>query len=63
LCGVEKPPDVACEVAFEAAECFFLGLAFGVSAVEVGAGGGVGAGAGERDDVEGVVELAVAAAV
>jgi hypothetical protein len=50
-------------VALEAADRFLLGFAFGVSAVEVGAGGGVGAGAGERDDVQRAVELAVAAAV
>ena len=60
---VEQPPDPAGEVAFEAADGFELGFAFGVFAVEVGAGLGVGPGAGERDDVERPVELAVPAAV
>jgi hypothetical protein len=50
-------------VSFEAADRFALGLAFAVSAIEVGACGGVGAGAGEGDDVQRAVELAVAAAV
>ena len=61
--GVEQAPDAASEVAFEAADRFLFGLALGVSAVEVAACGGVSAGFGERDDVEGAVELAVAAAV
>jgi hypothetical protein len=39
------------------------GLAFGESASDVGAGGGVGAAAGQRDRVQGPVELAVAAPV
>jgi hypothetical protein len=59
-CGrVEQSPDAAGEVAFEAADRFQSGLALGVFAVEVDAGFGVGAGAGERDDVQGTVELAV----
>ena len=62
-CRVEQAPDAAGEVAFEAADRFAFGFAFGVSAVEVGAGGWVGAGAGERDDVDRAVELAVTAAV
>ena len=63
MVGVEQSPDAAREVAFEAADGFELGLAFGVSAVEVGAGDWVGASAGKRDDVDRAVELAVAAAV
>jgi hypothetical protein len=49
--------------AFEAADGLELGFAFGVFAVEVGAGGGVGSGAGHGDDVDRAVVLAVAAAV
>jgi hypothetical protein len=60
---VEEFPDVAGEVAFEAAERFACGFAFGSFAFEVGAGCGVGAGADERDDVQRAVELAVSAAV
>jgi len=60
---VEQAPDSAGEVSFEAADRFSLGFAFAVSAVEIRAGRGVGPGAGERDDVQGAVELAVAAAV
>ena len=59
----EELVEAACEVSFEAAERAFGGFAFGVLAGEVGAGCGVVAGAGDRDDVQGVVELAVAAAV
>ena len=51
------------EVAFEAAERSLLGLALGLFALQVGLGGGVTAGAGDGDDVQRVVELAVAAAV
>ena len=58
-----QAPDPAGEVALEAADRLLLGLAFGVSAVELGARGGVGAGAGQRDDMERAVELAIAAAV
>ena len=48
------------EVAFEGAACFAVGLAFGAFAGEVGAGAGVEPGLGERDAVDGGVELAVA---
>ena len=54
---------MAGEVALEAADGFLGGLAFGAFAVEVGAGFGVAAGAGDRDAVDGGVDLAVAAAV
>jgi hypothetical protein len=63
LGGVEQSPDPAGEVSLEAADRFLLGLAFGVSAVEVDTGRWVGAGAGQRDDVQRPVELAIAAAV
>jgi hypothetical protein len=53
--GVERSPDAAGEVAFEAADSFSFGLFLAVSAVEMETGRGVGAGAGERDDVEGPV--------
>ena len=55
--------EAAGEVALEAAERSLVGLAFGFLALEVGLGGWVVAGAGDGDDVERVVELAVAAAV
>jgi hypothetical protein len=53
----------ACEVSFEAAQCFLGGLAFGVFASDVRARLRVIAGAGDRNDVQRVVELAVTAAV
>src|SRR5215216_4794021 len=61
--GLQEVPDAAGEVAFEAAEGFAGGLAFGPFAVEVGAGLGVAAGAGDGDAVDRGVDLAVAAAV
>jgi hypothetical protein len=51
------------EVALEAAQRALGGLAFGFFAFQVGLGGRVVAGAGDRDDVQRMVELAVAAAV
>ena len=51
------------EVAFEAAQRAFCGLAFGLFAGEVFTGGGVVLRAGDRDDVQRVVELAVPSAV
>ena len=51
------------EVALEAAQRALLGLAFGPLARQVGLRGRVVAGAGDGDDVQRVVELAVAAAV
>jgi hypothetical protein len=50
-------------VTFEASERFELGLAFGLFAVEVGAGRGIGLDAGESDDVDRAVELSVTAAM
>src|SRR5215216_6489718 len=55
--------EAAGEVPLEAAERSLVGLAFGFLALEVGLGGRVVAGASDRDDVERVVELAIAAAV
>ena len=56
-------PKVAGEVAFEAADGFAGGLAFGAFAVEVGAGFGVTASTRDGDAVNGGVDLAVAAAI
>jgi hypothetical protein len=56
-------PDAAGEVAFEAAERFAVGLAFGGLASDVGLRLGVAAGAGDGDAVDRGVDLAVAAAV
>ena len=50
--------DAADEVAFEAADRFGVGLAFGALLGDVLGGLGVVADAGEREHVEGVVELA-----
>src|SRR5215218_8243814 len=61
--GREQVVKAAREVPLEAAECSVLALALGFLARQVGAGGGVVAGAGDGDDVQRVVELAVAAAV
>ena len=55
--------DGADEEPFEAADRFAAALAFAAFALEVVAGWGVVAGLGDRDPVEGGVELAVAAAV
>ena len=55
--------EASSECAFEAAQRAFGGFAFGLFAGEVFAGGGVVLGAGDRDDVQRVVELSVAAAV
>jgi len=50
-------------VAFEAADGFAGGLAFGALAIEVGLGLGVAAGAGDRNAVQGGVELAIPSAI
>ena len=60
---MEEVPDASGEVAFEAAQRFFAGLAFGAFARDVVLGLGVASGAGDGDAVDGGVELAVAAAV
>jgi hypothetical protein len=56
-------PDLAGDVAFEAADRFELGLAFCLFALDVGAGVGVPGDSAQRDDVDRPVELAVTAAV
>ncbi len=60
---LEEMPGAAGEVAFEAADRFAGGLAFGLPALDVVAGLRVAAGAGDGDAVQGGVDLAVAAAV
>jgi hypothetical protein len=50
-------------LSFEAADCFAAVLAFGLFPFEVAACGWVDAALGDRDPVQGAVELAVAAAV
>jgi hypothetical protein len=60
---LELVPDASDEVAFEAAECFALGLALFAFAEDVGSALGVASGAGDGDAVDGGVDLAVAAAV
>jgi hypothetical protein len=59
----EEVVEAAREVPLEATERSLPALALGFLARQVGPGGGVVAGAGDGDDVQGVVELAVAAAV
>src|SRR3954467_7951615 len=59
----EQVPESAGEVALEAADGFFGGLAFGAFAGDVVLGFGVAAQAGDGDAVDGRVDLAVAAAV
>ena len=56
-------PDLSGDVAFEAPDRFEFGLAFGLFAVDVGAGVGIQLGAAERDDVDRAVQLPVTAAV
>jgi hypothetical protein len=56
-------PDASGEVAFEAADGFACGLAFGGLASDVVLGLGVAAGAGDGDAVQGGIDLAVAAAI
>jgi hypothetical protein len=55
--------DGAGELSFEAAEGFAAALALALFALQVGAGRWMHAGLGDRDAVQGAVELAVAAAV
>ena len=60
---LQESPDVAGEVALEAADGFAGGLAFAAAAGDVVLGLGVAAGAGDDDAVQCGVDLAVAAAV
>ena len=50
-------------MAFEAAQRFFAGFAFGLFAGEVGSGVGIPVAFVDSETVQGAVELAVAAAV
>jgi hypothetical protein len=50
-------------VAFEGSQCFAFGFAFADAAVEVGARFGLVLGADDGNRVDGVVDLAIAAAV
>jgi hypothetical protein len=59
----EEVVEAAGEVALEGAQRAFGGLALGFFAGEVLLGRRVVLGAGDRDDVQGVVEMAVPAAV
>jgi len=61
--GGEEVVKAACEVAFEAAQRFASGLAFGELALQIELGCGVAARPRDGDDVQSVVELSVAAAV
>jgi hypothetical protein len=61
--GLEEVPDAASEVALEAADGVAAGLALGLPAREVGGRFGVQAAFGDREAMQGAVELAVAAAV
>jgi hypothetical protein len=63
LVGEEQSPDAACEIALEAAKRFAAGLPVCALTFQVGAGLGVDAGTDDRDDVQGLVELPIAAAV
>jgi hypothetical protein len=60
---LELTPDSVGDPALERSECFFAGLAFGLSAKVVGASGCVVTDLGDGDDVDRVVQLAVAARV
>jgi hypothetical protein len=59
----QQLPDAAGEVALERADRFTVGLAFGLLARDELDGFGVTAGAGDRDAVNGGVDLTVAAAI
>ena len=59
----EYAPEVAGEVALEAADGFAAGHAFCLATLEVGDGGCVALPAAEDDGVQRAVELAITAAV
>jgi hypothetical protein len=60
--AVQLPVDGVADLAFERAQGFFLGLALGDLAVEVGATVGVGlADLADRREMQGVVQPSVAA--
>ena len=60
---MQESPDVADDVALEAADGFAGALAFGAAPGDVVLGLGVAAGAGDGDAVQGGIDLAVAAAI
>ena len=60
---LEEPPDLAGDVALDAAGDLAVGLAFGASSSPVGDGVRVAARAGDGDDVERMVQLAIAVSV
>ena len=59
----EESPDASCDEAFEASSGFSFGLAFAGSSSHVVLGDRAAALAGDGNEVEGPVELAIAAAV
>ena len=61
--GLQESVELAGDVADQAASDFAVGLALGPAAGGVGAGGWVVAEPGQDDDVEGLVEVAVAGAI
>src|SRR3954466_11327537 len=61
-CG-EQPVDLSGDVPLEAADGLLRRLAVRLSSDDVGGGAGIPGHAGDGEDVEGVVGLAVAAAV
>src|ERR1700754_3563108 len=63
LPACEDLVDLSGDVPFEAADDLLLGLAFGSASGNVGAGVRVPGHAGDGEDVEGIVRLAIAAAI
>jgi hypothetical protein len=61
--GLEVPVELAGDVADQAASDFAVGLALGAAPLGIGAGRWVIAQPGQDNDVQGLVELAVAGAV
>ena len=60
---LELPVDLAGDVALEASADLAVGLAVAAAPFDVGAGGRIVSGAVEDDDVNGSIELAVAASI
>lgn len=60
---LEESVEASCDVSFEGAECFASSFAFAEASLDVRLGFGVVVRTGSRDGVDGVVELAAAAAV
>ena len=61
--GLEEPVELAGHVADQAASDFAVGLALSPSPLGIGAGGWVIAQPGQHDQVQGLVELAIAGAI